>query len=797
MQNARDLGAAAFAHQIRSILRTGRKFKPPPLLPALTTEQGTCHTAAEVKATLGAFFALAERGQQVDAEPFLAQAAREHGSSLCSIDGAAVPSVVELSAAFGQLARGKAPGLSGLPADLFRMAPQASAAAVWPILAKALTSGRHPLQWTGGLAHSIPKGAKDPSCCASWRSIMLLEADAKAVQRAFRPKLLQVFCQGRPFDQYGGVPGCPLTLPAFLARSHFAALRAKGECGGILFLDCTAAYYSVAREVLVTPSNVATPSWLVDRANQLFQDPLEKQAFLSRLGEGSILEQEHVPAELRRYVEGLFTQSWFTTDREGVYLWQTHSGTSPGSPIADTLFGILFSPFLCRLQRALSEAGLPAFVCRQPKEGGGCGRKDVSSSPTWADDVAVLFSAPSAAATPEALAAVAKLAEELVQGIGLQFNYGPGKTEAVLALRGHGALPVRKQLFSQDCPHVQVDTAHGRALRVRVVESYVHLRAVLKADCHEYPNLKRRYALMQEVWQPLRRKVLSNPYVTVAEKLRLIAERVFTKYLFGAGLWRLETAHEQQAALEPLSQVLRGALRPVLGISQQGYNTEQAAAMLGLPLPRELLLAEQARSILEATAIPAIQVWEAAVADGVWLRQAREALAEVVRATKSACVDPAFIIGADLARLLTALRGHKQCLHNLIRRFLRGVVEARAEFGRGLREAHSTDVQYIPQRVATTQGDLDDGWICGICGAAQPTQRLHALHKWQRHGIRSEASTVAFGTRCEVCCTEFWDKFRLREHLKQQGRYRVHSLAINMLGDLPSKWKAPDLFGRI
>ena len=35
MQQARDLGSAHFAHRIRSVLRMGRKFKAPALLPTL------------------------------------------------------------------------------------------------------------------------------------------------------------------------------------------------------------------------------------------------------------------------------------------------------------------------------------------------------------------------------------------------------------------------------------------------------------------------------------------------------------------------------------------------------------------------------------------------------------------------------------------------------------------------------------------------------------------------------------------------------------------------------------------
>ena len=769
---ARSAGPSAFAHHIRAILRSGRKFKAPPVLPVLRTASGAHFGEEAVQQALGDYHAQAERGKASSPSALCRAAAAPRAHLQSTVDTKAVPSIVELAAAFGQLSRGKAPGLSGIPPDAYSTAPQAAALAIWPVLAKTIASGVHPLQWTGGLAHSIPKGSKDPSTCAAWRSIMLLEADAKAVQRAFRPHLLAVFRDGRPFDQYGGVPQCPLTLPAFLARTHLAAMKTQGRCGGILFLDCTAAYYSVAREILVAPPGTYdTPGWVRTRAAELFSSEEEQAAFALKMSQGPILGKPTVPLELRRYIEGLFGSTWFTTDREGRHAWQTHSGTSPGSPIADTLFGILFSPFLTSLQKAINDAGLDAFVYLSPKESGDASQ-GLASSPTWADDVAVLFGAADAQAAPHALAEVARLAEELVQGIGLKFNYGPGKTEAIVAIRGPGSAQVRRDVLCTDVPCVTTRTASGRTLHVRVVESYCHLGTILSADCHEYPNLQHRRELLQQIWQPVKRRIFTNPYVTPSEKKRLLQERVFSRYLHGAGLWRLATVHERDAALEPLTMIIRGALRPILGISQQGYTVEHAAAMLDLPTPAELLTTERARALVEASGIQETAVWEAAASDGVWLAQAREALMATLRPGEDNGLRDR-LQAHCVHDLLRAIRTHKPHLQRLVRAYPRRQVQKRASYGEGLRQAHSPEVTYVPIAQAGVPGQSDDGWMCARCGASYATARLLALHQWHKHRQRSEAAQVCFGTRCEVCCVEFWDSSRLQQHLKQQGRCRT------------------------
>ena len=253
-----------------------------------------------------------------------------------------LPCVAELAAAFASARRGRAAGLSGLSADLFRLS----------------NGGRRvPLQFTGGLAHMIPKGDEAPAP-PSWRSIMLLESDAKSLQRAFRPRLMDCFRVARTSGQFGGVPGCQLSLPSFLVRCHFLNLKAARQSGGVLFMDCRSAYCSVVCDFLCLPSGLSDRSaFLHARADILFQHSEVRQQFVQFLSESDILSRFGAPARLRRFVAATFQDTWFVTDRTGDTAWLTKSGTAPGSPIADILFGLVFASFLRDLELSLARDG--------------------------------------------------------------------------------------------------------------------------------------------------------------------------------------------------------------------------------------------------------------------------------------------------------------------------------------------------------------------------------------------------------------------------------------------------------
>ena len=79
------------------------------------------------------------------------------------IEASDMPYIAALASAFASQAHHKAPGMSTIPSDFYRVSPVDSAAALLPVLLKATLRGDAPWQWTGGLLHSIPKPGKDAS----------------------------------------------------------------------------------------------------------------------------------------------------------------------------------------------------------------------------------------------------------------------------------------------------------------------------------------------------------------------------------------------------------------------------------------------------------------------------------------------------------------------------------------------------------------------------------------------------------------------------------------------------------
>ena len=61
---------------------------------------------------------------------------------------------------------------------------------------------------------------------------MLLEPEAKAIQKAFRPGVLAVAGRKAPAGQHGGFPGHTLAMASFHVRAQFLALEQASLCGG-------------------------------------------------------------------------------------------------------------------------------------------------------------------------------------------------------------------------------------------------------------------------------------------------------------------------------------------------------------------------------------------------------------------------------------------------------------------------------------------------------------------------------------------------------------------------------------
>ena len=121
---ARDLGSAQFAFRIRALLRTGRKFKAPSMLPVLRTEDGAEACGRdEVLLGLGRHYAKAERGTVSTAAQCVAARAGQAVALLTHpLQASELPSLAATARAMASLKCGRASGIAGLPPEVYRVA---------------------------------------------------------------------------------------------------------------------------------------------------------------------------------------------------------------------------------------------------------------------------------------------------------------------------------------------------------------------------------------------------------------------------------------------------------------------------------------------------------------------------------------------------------------------------------------------------------------------------------------------------------------------------------------------------
>ena len=485
--DAREAGPAQFAHRLRAILRMGRRFKTPLVLPLLQGRNGTAVGRDEVLSELGHFFADAERATQVRVADML-QDRCEQPLSGC-IEATSMPSIVALAAGFAALESHRAAGISTIPADFYKVSPMASAEAYMPVLLKTISRGDAPWQWTGGLLHSIPKPGKSALTPEGWRSILLLEADSKAILKTMRPGIVTALQTARPPSQFGGLPGRPLSLPAAFVRAHLASLRSQGLSGGIVFFDVKSAYYSVIRDCVVSShANRRDTAYVQSRAQALFADAGQRQRFVTALQGGNLLEMFGADPATVAYFQAHLQRD---TDKA----FQATSGTAPGSPVADVLFGLIFSQFLHTLHGALVAQGLQAQVAWLDQDGLPA-RQACPGHPTWADDLAVLFQVDSADKVVPAVRFIATTADAELRQLGLEPNFLPNKSEAMPVFHGKGSKGARRSALHAATPTVAFERGDGGQEAIRLVAEYTHLGTVIRSDMSEVPNIRKRESYM-------------------------------------------------------------------------------------------------------------------------------------------------------------------------------------------------------------------------------------------------------------------------------------------------------------
>ena len=158
IQQARGQGQGALLRLTSSLMKYGRRYKPPGVAPCLHIE-GTCVAAkSDVLHALERHFAKPEHGMEMKATDFVEQRALRLKQGCHKLEG--VPTFAGLADGFARLACKKAAGVSGLPPELYRAAPYEAARVHLPLVLKAALNGDWPFLWVGTQTVAVPKPQK-------------------------------------------------------------------------------------------------------------------------------------------------------------------------------------------------------------------------------------------------------------------------------------------------------------------------------------------------------------------------------------------------------------------------------------------------------------------------------------------------------------------------------------------------------------------------------------------------------------------------------------------------------------
>ena len=158
-------------------------------------------------------------------------------------------------------------------------------------------------------------------------------------------------------SQCGARKKLGIGLPGQYIRSYVQLLTHHRQSGAVLFLDGRDAYYSILRDHLFDGAALSSPEQLQAFVEALHGDVSEQNRLLAVLAGPGLLSTAAVPHGLICFLRNAMVDSWFAMSLFEDRLQATHTGSVPGTPLADILYQYTQTVFLQGLSERLEVEG--------------------------------------------------------------------------------------------------------------------------------------------------------------------------------------------------------------------------------------------------------------------------------------------------------------------------------------------------------------------------------------------------------------------------------------------------------
>ena len=680
-----------------------------------------------------------------------------------------IPTLYDFELAIRNLQLGKAPGVDSIGPEILKVDPCETAKKFYPLILKGAMRKQWVAEFGGGWILPLHKGKMAKQAMEGYRAILLEPCIARAVSRAWRPKMQAAYEAIAAPGQWGGRRGLGIEALHLCIRLAQSTARWAKASLAIIFVDIKSAFYSIAKPLL-SHDNVTRED--VDDLCDIMKIPASaREAFWINIQNSNIIEAATGSSLAADAAKASLANTWFCVP-DGTQLKAPSTGSRPGDPCADTLFSVIMAVILEEINSRLQ---MHQVYDTTPHPD-----ITISQNVTWVDDSAFLIQSPADSIHNQITVVMSTILDVMTEH-GLALSFGPGKTAVMVNFHGPQAHTSRVK-FEQDTQgEVLVMNEHLPSVKVPVVPHYKHLGGHLIRNGSVLAEIKVRAAQTAAKMTPLK-KITKDPKLDVGKRKLLVKSIGMPILSLHAGTW-FDLRWQEQKAWQASVHKLYGAIETTMPQDGDSFaGLAQRALEMEAPMPMEWLYIQRLRLMIQIAKEGDIFMFSAIVynhrmaRDSSWLYglqcSVEWMLSQIGRERGVLPLHHLDQVDAwfDLRHYVHKLKKSVKDAQKAHQFRLRAYVELKDTQEKQTRLLEAMGWKCSKESHGChSDPEPEDEKICPECLDTFPTNAALAVHQQKVHSARMAVRRYVANGACLHCGKWFHTRTRLMTHLQWSG----------------------------
>lgn len=351
-------------------------------------------------------------------------------------------------------------------------------------------------------------------------------------------------------------------------------------------------------------------------------------------------------------------------------------------------------------------------------------------------------------------------------------NFGPGKTEAVLDLRGKSSHTVRRKIFNENKGQIPINTTLHNVTSLRIVQKYKHLGGYITHGCKLQPELQHRIAQGRKTCLDYKQKIYGNKARPLGHRLQVLKATALTSTLYNSGTWSRMNAKETQRWVHGVLSLYRIALQRTLHHLDLRHMPDLAVLGMCQALhPLTDLRIHRLRSYGQYLNRHCKLLWALLAEEQDWRQMVLEDFQWLYDNIQGMTIHPSPT--HDLAHWNHLIVTQPGRWKGILRRVsTHAALQLRIHAD--VATMHRTAIHMLHDKGVDPNQQVETNlaftYKCFICDVEFDSYTGWAVHAFKKHGRTQPGRQLQEGTTCLACAKQFTTPARLARHFRTVPR---------------------------